>query len=147
MYKMRLRMCMYLYKRLKIELELTVIFLYNSFITKHTYQTPYLALGSLRDQLLYPGGISAGHQNGDNDRYMEQALRRVSLGHVLNRDPRGLDAHARWSEELSVGEQQRLAFARLLVAKPRFVILDEVRVCLGMCILYEYVCAKDFCCG
>jgi putative ATP-binding cassette transporter len=93
---------------------------------------PYLTLGSLRDQLMYPAtappapAARTDREAREVDRSMEEALRSVSLTHVLERDPRGLDAQARWAEELSVGEQQRLAFARVLVARPNFVVLDEV---------------------
>jgi putative ATP-binding cassette transporter len=55
---------------------------------------------------------------------MRAALRDVGLGAVLDR-PGGLDAEADWGSALSLGEQQRLVFARLLLAGPAFAFLDE----------------------
>ncbi|KAK3217892.1 hypothetical protein Dsin_011862 [Dipteronia sinensis] len=54
---------------------------------------------------------------------MTQALENVRLGYILSRF--GLDSTSEWSSVLSLGEQQRLAFARLLLSKPKLVLLDE----------------------
>eukprot|EP00546_Thalassionema_frauenfeldii_P003489 CAMPEP_0178938508 /NCGR_PEP_ID=MMETSP0786-20121207/26368_1 /TAXON_ID=186022 /ORGANISM="Thalassionema frauenfeldii, Strain CCMP 1798" /LENGTH=430 /DNA_ID=CAMNT_0020617231 /DNA_START=306 /DNA_END=1598 /DNA_ORIENTATION=+ len=81
-------------------------------------QKPYCTLGSLRHQLLYPSG------NEDNtilDDQLVVALSQVGLSHVASE----LDTNLDWSQRLSLGEQQRLAFARLLLAKPDFALLDE----------------------
>lgn len=88
-------------------------------------QRPYCVLGSLRDQLLYPHNttISKGHIP-PSDIALENAMREVELADLPSRAG-GLDAHQNWSDFLSVGESQRLAFARLLIAKPRLVIIDE----------------------
>ena len=166
-------------------------------------QKPYMILGSLRDQLLYPtwserdpapaegqGGDGSGGGGGagssaaaarpaapppPDDAALEAVLRRVQLGSLLDRcrltvqvaapaaggsgggeaagsDTAGgsssgstsgggsgsgsgispgrgssspLDCTADWASLLSLGEQQRLAFARLLLAKPRLALLDE----------------------
>jgi len=92
-------------------------------------QKSYLCLGTLRAQLLYP---RTEHEffSGDflpekNDEHIEQALERVNLHHLLYRDERRLDAVDKWSEVLSVGEQQRVAFARMLISEPDYIILDE----------------------
>lgn len=53
-----------------------------------------------------------------------QVLEDVRLGHILSRFG-GLDSTYEWSSVLSLGEQQRLAFARLLLSKPKLVLLDE----------------------
>jgi putative ATP-binding cassette transporter len=82
-------------------------------------QQPYLRRGRLRDQLLY--GIADKHCP---DKAMRAALSDVGLGAVLDR-PGGLDAEADWGSALSLGEQQRLVFARLLLAGPAFAFLDE----------------------
>ena len=90
-------------------------------------QRPYMVLGNLRDQLLYPtwadlGGGDGGHSHagGDvpDDAALEAAMERVRLGEVMRRvrgmAPGGnpLDVVADWASKLSLGEQQRLAFAR-----------------------------------
>jgi putative ATP-binding cassette transporter len=82
-------------------------------------QHPYMALGTLRDQLLYP----------DRGRRVDDAallalLERVNLGTLAVRLG-GLDAEQDWAKVLSIGEQQRLAFARVLLAEPRYAVLDE----------------------
>jgi ABC-type uncharacterized transport system fused permease/ATPase subunit len=104
-------------------------------------QKPYLILGTLRQQLLYPvwsTGAPAGASGGDeqqqpppsalppppSDDALRAALRAVALEQLASR-PGGLDAAADWAAVLSLGEQQRLAFARLLLAKPRLALLDE----------------------
>jgi putative ATP-binding cassette transporter len=77
-------------------------------------QRSYLPQGSLRTALAYPGTEAA-------DIPVKDALKRVQLGHLLGR----LDESADWSRILSLGEQQRLAFARVLLNRPRIVFLDE----------------------
>jgi putative ATP-binding cassette transporter len=81
-------------------------------------QRPYLTAGSLREQLLYPGGTEAG------DSLLERALRDAELDDLLGRVG-ALDSEAPWSELLSAGEQQRLACARLFVHRPAYAVLDE----------------------
>lgn len=82
-------------------------------------QRPYLVLGSLRNQLVY----ALPHQ-ALSDHELESVLERVGLATMLER-VKGLGAICDWGSILSAGEQQQLAFARLLLAKPRFVFLDE----------------------
>lgn len=82
-------------------------------------QRPYMMLGTLRDQLFYP--FANSHLT---DHQLHEILQKVNL---LDLDRRfgGFDVEQDWSEVLSLGEQQRLAFARFLVSKPQYVILDE----------------------
>jgi len=82
-------------------------------------QRPYMVLGSLREQLLYP---QAGREVGDAE--LRDVLKRVNLEGLPERVG-GFDAVLDWGQLLSLGEQQRLAFARLLLTKPAYAILDE----------------------
>ena len=82
-------------------------------------QKPYMLLGSLRDQLRYP---RLQEQIPDDE--LQQMLTLVNLEDLPARMG-GLDATADWADLLSLGEQQRLAFARLLIHKPAFAVLDE----------------------
>ena len=82
-------------------------------------QRPYMLLGSLRLQLLYP---HTDRQISDQQLY--RVLEIVNLPDLAERVG-GFDTELDWSNILSLGEQQRLAFARLLLASPRYAILDE----------------------
>lgn len=113
-------------------------------------QKPYIPLGSLRDALYYPSpvpapaatlaamasavpaadaGLSAHAMAGafkaaafpSTPSRAEEVLKKVQLGHLIER----LDEVADWGRILSLGEQQRLAFGRLLLAKPVAAFLDE----------------------
>jgi vitamin B12/bleomycin/antimicrobial peptide transport system ATP-binding/permease protein len=81
-------------------------------------QRPYMILGSLRAQLCYPRATDA------SDEDLHRILAEVNLTDLPGRVG-GLDAERNWAELLSQGEQQRLAFARLLLNRPRFAFLDE----------------------
>lgn len=82
-------------------------------------QRPYMVLGTLRNQLLY-----SLTRRGVSDRELKKVMELVGLEDTLRR-VHGLDAFSDWSSLLSTGEQQRLAFARLLLARPKFAFLDE----------------------
>ncbi|CAO2205146.1 unnamed protein product [Urochloa humidicola] len=115
-------------------------------------QRPYMVLGTLRQQLLYPTWSEDVHHSPNNDTEstdplpflsevstsegvgtkpdmpstaaLVRVLEVVRLGYILPRF-NGLDSMHDWASVLSLGEQQRLAFARLLLAKPTLVLLDE----------------------
>jgi vitamin B12/bleomycin/antimicrobial peptide transport system ATP-binding/permease protein len=80
-------------------------------------QRPYLPLGSLGNALLYPGG----HKGDFPETKLLAALEQVGLGAFADE----LDVVDNWSQRLSLGEQQRLAFARILLVKPALLFLDE----------------------
>ncbi|WP_123029429.1 ABC transporter ATP-binding protein/permease [Mycolicibacterium stellerae] len=79
-------------------------------------QLPYMPLGNLRRAVSYPA------DGGDySDDEIRSALETVALGHLGGR----LDEVNDWAKVLSPGEQQRVAFARVLLKKPKAVFLDE----------------------
>ncbi|QHJ01614.1 ATP-binding cassette domain-containing protein [Xylophilus rhododendri] len=82
-------------------------------------QRPYMQVGSLRSQVCYPSKRSPV-----DDVQLLQLLREVQLGDLAERVG-GLDAVQDWEKRLSTGEQQRLAFARVLLHHPKVAILDE----------------------
>ena len=82
-------------------------------------QRSYLVLGTLRNQLMY-----AQRRRGISDSELIQAMEKVRLGNALERVG-GLSAICDWNSILSAGEQQQLAFARLLLAQPTYAFLDE----------------------
>jgi putative ATP-binding cassette transporter len=97
-------------------------------------QRPYIILGTLREQLLYP---NTNHRM--TDAQLKEVLQQVNLQNLLSRVD-GFDTEVPWENILSLGEQQRLAFARLLVTRPSFTILDEATSALDLtneCNLYQ----------
>jgi ABC-type uncharacterized transport system fused permease/ATPase subunit len=89
-------------------------------------QKPYMLLGSLREQLAYP--LPSDRFSDDQLRHV---LQQVRLPDLVQRYP-DLDIKQDWPRLLSLGEQQRLAFARLLLNGPRFVVLDEATSALDV---------------
>jgi putative ATP-binding cassette transporter len=89
-------------------------------------QRPYMILGSLRSQLLYP---NTHHQVADEE--LHKILEQVNLADLPERVG-GFDIELDWADVLSLGEQQRLAFARLFLAQPRYAVLDEATSALDI---------------
>ena len=79
-------------------------------------QKPYFPLGTLREAMIYPE-----KPNGIDDEELREALHKVGLDHLRGR----LDEEERWDHILSGGEQQRVAFARVLLQRPAWVFMDE----------------------
>jgi len=79
-------------------------------------QAPYLPLGTLRTGLAYPAPAETL-----SDDVAADILRAVQLGHLAER----LDVETDWSKTLSPGEQQRLAFGRILITRPSLAFFDE----------------------
>ncbi len=89
-------------------------------------QRPYMVLGTLRDQLLYPNT----HLEVE-EQHLKQVLEQVNLAGLDERFG-GFDTEQDWADVLSLGEQQRLTFARLLLNKPKYAILDEATSALDL---------------
>ena len=79
-------------------------------------QLPYVPLGDLRAVVTYPG-----REGAVDDETLRGTLRKVALSHLVDR----LDEVQDWAKVLSPGEQQRIAFARILLTKPKVMFLDE----------------------
>jgi putative ATP-binding cassette transporter len=79
-------------------------------------QRPYLPDATLREALCYP--MNAQDVNLTK---IHNVLNDVNLAYLANE----LDVKTDWSKMLSLGEQQRLAFARVLINEPNIVYLDE----------------------
>jgi len=89
-------------------------------------QRPYMILGSLRAQLLYP----RQHQP-ISEAALRGVLDQVHLAELPERVG-GFDVELDWADVLSLGEQQRLAFARLLLTQPQYAVLDEATSALDV---------------
>jgi putative ATP-binding cassette transporter len=103
-------------------------------------QKPYMLLGSLREQLCYPQPVDRF-----SDEQLRHVLEQVRLAELVLRYP-DLSITQDWPRLLSLGEQQRLAFARLLLAAPRFVVLDEATSALDVPterLLYALLAERD----
>ncbi|MCL1467475.1 ABC transporter ATP-binding protein/permease [Argonema galeatum] len=89
-------------------------------------QRPYMILGTLRNQLIYPS-----NESQLNDDQLRRVLEQVGLPNLVERFG-SLDVEQDWSDVLSLGEQQRVAFARLFITRPRYAILDEATSALDI---------------
>jgi len=89
-------------------------------------QRPYTALGSLRDQF-----FDADYHGVDDDERLISVLCQVTFGPILERVG-GLDVERDWANMLTVGEQQLLGIARLLMAQPKFAFLDRSTSALSL---------------
>lgn len=80
-------------------------------------QKPYLPQGRLIDMLYYPHAVP---EQADG-RMIHELLHTVQLGHLVDKIYHEYD----WTHALSLGEQQRLAMARVMLHRPKVVFLDE----------------------
>jgi putative ATP-binding cassette transporter len=84
-------------------------------------QRPYIPMGTLREAVTYPGS-----QGQYDDAAIAEALRAAKLPALADR----LSEERAWAQTLSLGEQQRVAVARALLAKPDWLFLDEATAAL-----------------
>jgi putative ATP-binding cassette transporter len=84
-------------------------------------QRPYVPLGTLRRAVTYPLAPEAV-----DDAVVRRSVEDVGLGHLVDK----LDEDERWDHVLSGGEKQRLGFARLLIQKPKVIVMDEATAAL-----------------
>ncbi len=87
-------------------------------------QIPYMLLGSFRDQLQY-----SALETNIPDESLREVLETVRLKKLLERIG-GFDVEMDWVNVLSLGEQQRIAFARLILANPAIAFIDEATTAL-----------------
>ncbi len=83
-------------------------------------QKPYMVLGNLRQQMLYPYPAREA-----TDMQLTEVLHQVNLPDLAERYEHGFDTVEEWGDVLSLGEQQRLSFARVLIHQPTYTLLDE----------------------
>ena len=87
-------------------------------------QRPYLSIGTLRDQVIYPHSEMDMRDLGRRDHELSRVLEEVRLGYLPDREG-GWDCRKEWKDVLSGGEKQRMAMARLIYHEPRYAFIDE----------------------
>ncbi|KAI0539745.1 ABC transporter transmembrane region 2-domain-containing protein [Xylaria digitata] len=87
-------------------------------------QRPYLSIGTLRDQVIYPDGELDMRLKRKSEDDLQRVLDAAKLGYLPDREG-GWDTRKEWKDVLSGGEKQRVGIARLLYHEPQYAIIDE----------------------
>ncbi|KAI1459476.1 ABC transporter transmembrane region 2-domain-containing protein [Annulohypoxylon moriforme] len=87
-------------------------------------QRPYLSVGTLRDQVIYPDGEVDMRLKRKNEDELKGVLDAAKLGYLPDREG-GWDTRKEWKDVLSGGEKQRVGIARLLYHEPQYAVIDE----------------------
>ncbi|KKF95773.1 Peroxisomal long-chain fatty acid import protein 2 [Ceratocystis platani] len=87
-------------------------------------QRPYLSIGTLRDQVIYPDGEVDMRSKRKSENDLKEILNAARLGYLPDREG-GWDTRKEWKDVLSGGEKQRMGFARVLYHEPKFAVIDE----------------------
>ncbi|KAF4572586.1 ATP-binding cassette sub-family D [Pleurotus pulmonarius] len=87
-------------------------------------QRPYLSLGTLRDQVIYPHSQAEMESRGITDADLLRILSVVQMDHIVEREG-GWDVAKEWRDALSGGDKQKIAWARLFYHHPKYAVLDE----------------------
>ncbi|EAW08256.1 putative peroxisomal ABC transporter (PXA1) [Aspergillus clavatus NRRL 1] len=87
-------------------------------------QRPYLSVGTLRDQVIYPHTEIDMREAGRTDAELQKILEDARLGYLPTREG-GWNARKEWKDVLSGGEKQRMAMARLFYHEPHYAFMDE----------------------
>lgn len=110
-------------------------------------QRVYSVTGTLADQVTYPVRLET--RTAEQESKMLEALRKVGISFLVEREKGGWDAKKPWEDTLSLGEQQRMGLARLLFHVPQYGVLDECTDAVsvdGEIALYEALNAAGISC-